>query len=169
MPLPSLQVALAVQQMWALVGGLGGAVLAQAGDAADPAAASTWRQGCAAVRQLPPVRQRQRLCSRVFWEQEVAGALLPALKRLALAVELKRCGGQQLKDAEALLRAARAHAARPCAHPGCTNMRGASEGRLQGRRCGGCSAVRYCSPECARADWPQHGRVCGLLRQEAAG
>lgn len=77
---PPLQ---AAQQLWALVEGLGGAVLAQAGGAADPAAARIWRQGCAAMRQLPPGPQRQRLSTHGFWEQEVAGALLPALKRLA--------------------------------------------------------------------------------------
>lgn len=133
-----------MQQLWALVEGLGGAVLAQAGGAADPAAARLWRQGCAAMRQLPPGRQRQRLSTHGFWEQEVAGALLPALKRLAAAVP--GGGEQQPEGAESLLRAVRAHGARPCAHPGCTNMRGASEGRLRGRRCGGCGAVRYCSP-----------------------
>lgn len=108
----ALQAALVVQHLWALVEGLGSAVASQAGDAADPAAAGAWRQARTAVRQLPPARQRQRVCSRSFWEREVAGGMLPALKRLAEATEVAAAGGEQeAGDSEVLLQAARARAA----------------------------------------------------------
>lgn len=153
-----------MRQLWVLVEGLGGAVLAEAGDAADPAVAGAWRQGNDAVRQLPPARQRHRVCSSSFWEREVAGALLPALERLTAGIQAPATCEQREEKAGALLRAAQARAAGACAHPGCTTLRGASEGRLRGRRCGGCGAVRYCSQQCARADWPQHCQLCGVLR-----
>ncbi len=51
-----------------------------------------------------------------------------------------------------------------CANTRCTNVSGCSEGRLRGRRCSGCAAVRYCSQECQREDWHAgHGRVCSAL------
>ena len=61
------------------------------------------------------------------------------------------------------LRTARALAARACANPRCTNVRGASEARLRGRRCGGCGVARYCCRECAVAAWPEHSAVCAQL------
>ncbi len=54
-------------------------------------------------------------------------------------------------------------ASRPCANLLCTNVRGCSEARLRGRRCGGCGIVRYCSRECQLQHWAQHGHVCAAL------
>lgn len=146
---PPLQVALVIQKLWVLVERLGSALLAQAVTPTDAALAADCWQQFEAVRQLRPALQRQRLRSRNWWEREVAGTLLPSLKRLAEAVEAGEGGEGQPEDAAALLQAAHAHATRACAHPGCTNLRGASEGRLRGQRCGGCGVVRYCSHECA--------------------
>ena len=52
-------------------------------------------------------------------------------------------------------------APRICAAPGC----GVTSGL---RRCGGCRAVRYCSPACSRAHWRAHKAECRRLQAEAA-
>lgn len=52
-------------------------------------------------------------------------------------------------------------APRVCAAPGC----GATT-RL--KRCGGCSAVHYCSVECSRAHWPAHKAECRQMQAAAA-
>ena len=51
--------------------------------------------------------------------------------------------------------------ARVCAAPGCGATRGL-------KRCGGCSAVRYCSAECSRAHWQEHKAECCRLQAERA-
>ena len=33
------------------------------------------------------------------------------------------------------------------------------------RRCGGCSNIYYCSPECSRADWPRHKAQCKAVQK----
>lgn len=54
----------------------------------------------------------------------------------------------------------RAIAARPCAHLGCTRLRGASEFELGTQRCTRCHVATYCGRECQRADWPGHRKLC---------
>jgi hypothetical protein len=57
-----------------------------------------------------------------------------------------------------------------CSYVGCVSLLGPSECDLRCRRCSGCGVVRYCSPECQRADWVQHhGRVCAQLASNMAG
>ena len=50
---------------------------------------------------------------------------------------------------------------RVCAAPGCGATRGL-------RRCGGCTAVRYCSAACSRAHWRAHKAECRRLQAERA-
>jgi hypothetical protein len=57
-----------------------------------------------------------------------------------------------------------------CANLACNNMVGACELSLvtnvTGVVCGGCGVARYCSQECAKADWAcQHHTVCRAMRQ----
>jgi hypothetical protein len=35
------------------------------------------------------------------------------------------------------------------------------------KRCGGCSNIYYCSPECSRADWPRHKAQCKAVQKAA--
>lgn len=54
--------------------------------------------------------------------------------------------------------------ARSCAACGAASARGGS--RLP--KCGGCGLVRYCSPACAKADWPAHKAACRAAQAAAA-
>jgi hypothetical protein len=62
------------------------------------------------------------------------------------------------------VRRARALAERRCANLRCTNLAGASEAEVKGRKCAGCITVRYCCEACNRQDWRQHRAACRLLR-----
>ncbi|GAB4815516.1 hypothetical protein N2152v2_002562 [Parachlorella kessleri] len=129
----------------------------------------------ASYRALVGQATKAQLRSRRFWELSVEQGLLPVLLSTAAALEAAReaqCSSQgsleqrlgQEKEQE--LVNARMVALRPCANLLCTNMRGCSEGRLRGRRCGGCGVVRYCSRECQRQHWVQHGQVCEALSEQ---
>lgn len=48
-----------------------------------------------------------------------------------------------------------------CANLACSNLRGAE---IRGRRCSGCSVVRFCDEACSRADWRRHRVACRQLR-----
>jgi hypothetical protein len=118
-----------------------------------------WVRQFKAFGQLPA----KRLRNRKVWEHTVRHQLLPPV--LALAAEAAAAlEGDSLQarrqEAAAAERVAAAVALRQCAFLGCINLRGCSEGRLRGQRCGGCGAVRYCSRECQLADWGQHFKVC---------
>lgn len=69
-------------------------------------------------------------------------------------------------DPELAIRRALALALRSCANPRCSNLSGASEGAVRGRKCGGCGSVRYCGDACCRADWQAHRVACKLLRRQ---
>lgn len=131
---------------------------------------SLWSQQLVALGNLP----KRQLRGRALWEGLVQQELLPYAEAQAAEV-----AGEQEVEAAVLLRAVEeeggrdsqrwvatrtelALQCRACAHLGCTSLRGASEARQRGRRCGGCRAVRYCSPECAAADWSKHAQVCCL-------
>lgn len=66
---------------------------------------------------------------------------------------------------EAAVRRARALALRTsCANLGCPRLEGVTEAGLKGKRCGGCSVLRFCCRECSVAEWKAgHRRVCRLL------
>ncbi|GAB4815519.1 hypothetical protein N2152v2_002565 [Parachlorella kessleri] len=116
---------------------------------------------------------KAELGTRRFWEHSVEKGLLPALLTTAAATEAARQAHngsqeslqqqQQQQEREQEVVDARVLALRPCAKLLCTNVRGCSEGRLRGRRCGGCGVVRYCSEECQLQHWAQHGPVCAAL------
>ena len=64
---------------------------------------------------------------------------------------------------------------RRCAHLGCTNVplllgagAGGSQQPARSRKCTGCSAVRFCSEACSRADWRVHKQACRQIAAEAA-
>eukprot|EP00887_Chlorella_sp_A99_P003202 scaffold9.g3202.t1 len=69
---------------------------------------------------------------------------------------------------EAAVRRARALACRAsCANLGCSRLEGVSESGLKGKRCSGCSMLRFCCSECAAAEWKAgHRRACRLLAAE---
>ncbi|GAB4815514.1 hypothetical protein N2152v2_002560 [Parachlorella kessleri] len=108
---------------------------------------------------------REQLRSRHIWGRTAEpGALLPMLYGWARL--LASCGQDAVQvsdEDEPQLEEELVHASRPCANLLCTNVRGCSEGRLRGRRCGGCGVVRYCSKECQLQHWAQHGHVCAAL------
>lgn len=54
---------------------------------------------------------------------------------------------------------------RSCASPVCASLAGACEAADVGRRCSGCSAVRFCSDACSRADWSQHKPFCKAVQR----
>ena len=116
-----------------------------------------WRRALQQFRGLG----RRQLRGRAVWE----GAARQLLLQLrALAQQAARRYAEERQPIEGIeLRVARAQALRACANPGCTNVAGASEGRLRGRRCGGGCGSRYCSEACRDAAWPAHSRVCGAL------
>lgn len=101
-----------------------------------------------------------------FWDGTIRMVVEPALRAAAEAILQAQSQAQAdlAEQSELQLTASSAQLAPPpCANPACTNLRGASELRLRGRRCGcGCS-TRYCCQACAAADWPQHCRLCARL------
>jgi len=107
----------------------------------------------------------KQLRAKGYWKKEVAGLLVVvrAIVTVLEAQDVEEERQQELREAELL-------ALRPCANPLCTYLSGCSEGRLRGRRCGGCRVVHYCSLLCQSADYPKHSRVCGqLVQQHVAG
>jgi hypothetical protein len=42
---------------------------------------------------------------------------------------------------------------------------GAGAAACKLKKCAGCQAVLYCSPDCQQADWREHRRTCRLQRQ----
>ena len=122
--------------------------------------------GSAAAPRLPGnVPASRRLAQRLA---DAAVQLAAA----AMARQQEAAGGGQAAslaaaaDPEVAVRRARALALHSCATPRCSNLAGASEGALRGRKCGGCRVVRYCGDACCRADWPAHRRACKLLQRE---
>jgi hypothetical protein len=99
---------------------------------------------------------------------KMAGQLAGAAEAAAQAVAPAGAGAQHAASdsAELAVRRARALALRSCANPRCSNLGGASEAALRGRKCGGCHVVRYCGEACCRADWQAHRRACKLLQKE---
>lgn len=70
---------------------------------------------------------------------------------------------QQLPPGAELLQAY-ALSKRSCAHLGCPNLAGVSEGSLpRSRKCAGCRTVHFCSEACAAAAWPTHRSACKQL------
>ena len=138
--------------------------LRQAAPPESPAL-QAWRRCWQQFQQLP----RSKLRDRKVWEHTVQRDLLPQVLAWAAQAEAKYGAEGVAPVPELQLRIGRALAVRPCAHLGCTNVRGASEGRLRGRRCAGCRVTRFCCEACRDAAWPQHAAVCWLLAAEAAG
>ena len=114
--------------------------------------------------QLRGLAKRQ-LRSRAAWEQaqrELQRCAVPAGAAHWAALAAEEAG--EGRQGELALRAARARALRPCANLRCTNVQGASEARLRGRRCGGCGVARFCSEACMLEAWAEHRADCTLLR-----
>ena len=162
-PAAALQVLLALEPARALLLKCA-AVLLDAGvaGAAELGGAPGFAAWARAVQQFRGLNKKQ-LRSRAAW-QSAERQVLPSL--CAFAQQAERCAGEQRQrqqKEEAELRAARALVLHACASPGCTNVLGASEARLHGRRCGGGCGARFCSEACRDAAWPLHARVCGEL------
>jgi hypothetical protein len=113
------------------------------------------------------LRVRQQVCAA--WEA-VWGVLQP---QAAQAQASGRFGDLLAAPPaeQLLLRAAEAQATRACANLACTNASGASEAsQKRGRRCAGCTLLRYCFAACQQADWQGHRATSRLLvRRKAAG
>jgi hypothetical protein len=137
---------------------LGDEILKELGPAAEEQRKS-WGVRCSRFSGLPRKERERRLRSAQFWEQEVTQCLLPLVSGWAAQAAVP------VDELEARLRLARAASVLPCANPGCTNLSGCSEGRLRGRWCSGCRAVRFCCSDCQGAAWGSHALVCGLLSE----
>lgn len=85
---------------------------------------------------------------------------MPQVVALAEEVAGTQRSAAQQTEPDVQARLAAALAMRRCAHLGCTNLWGCSEGRLPTRLCSGCRLVRYCSLDCAAAARGQHAAVC---------
>ena len=106
---------------------------------------------------------KRALRTRGYWEG-VRREVLPEAAAWAAAGSERRAARRNPLATNARYRQIWLESAqRPCANLGCTNVSGASEGRLVActRRCGGCGLVRYCSAACRDAAWPEHSLVCG--------
>ena len=156
-PICTPQVLLALEPARELLLSCSAAVAEEArADGADPSV-QAWRRALQQFRGLG----RRQLRSRAAWEG-AARQLLPQLQ--ALAQQAARRYAPERQHTEGVeLRLARALALHACANPRCTNVAGASEGRLRSRRCGGGCGSRYCSEACRDAAWPAHARVCRVL------
>ena len=107
----------------------------------------------------------KQLRSRAAWEQaqrELQRCAKPAGAAHWAALAAEKAGEGQWAELE--LRAARVWALCPCSNLRGTNVRGASEARLRGRRCSGCWVARFCSEGCVREAWDVHSRVCARLQ-----
>ncbi|GLC34360.1 hypothetical protein PLESTB_000737700 [Pleodorina starrii] len=51
-----------------------------------------------------------------------------------------------------------------CGNPRCDNFEGPCEESLSLKKCGRCKAVRYCGAACQQQHWPEHKKICQLLR-----
>lgn len=102
----------------------------------------------------------EKLRERQVWAQTVRRQLLPPVLALAerAGEEQEAAGAQAAAATSAAL--CDALELRACANPGCTNVQGCSEGRLRGRRCGGCGSLRFCSEACLQQHWPEHAAAC---------
>lgn len=70
---------------------------------------------------------------------------------------------QQLPPGAELLQA-HALSKRSCAHLGCPNLAGVSEGSLpRSLKCAGCRTIHFCSEACVAAAWPAHRSACKQL------
>ena len=88
-------------------------------------------------------------------------ALLQLLAEGRQAAQATPAAGSAAANAAAPAASAtpRPPAPRVCANPGC----GATDGL---RRCGGCSAVRYCGEACSHAHWRAHKAECRRVAAE---
>lgn len=103
------------------------------------------------------------MANPAMWE-DITSVATPALRGAAAAMLQAQSQEEPAAQAQLDLAAARAPLVPlPCANPTCTNLKGASELRLRGRRCGGGCGTCYCCQACAAADWPQHRRTCVQL------
>ena len=92
---------------------------------------------------------------------EVIGPLVKSLQAKDTAEE-----GDAARQAQLAVEVAEALSTRPCAHPCCTTLLGASEADApRGKLCSGCRAVRYCGPACQKADWRAHKAACRELQR----
>ena len=163
---PTLQVLKLLEQVRDIVLAVATMILSdyqqfQAADFTLKLAGHTW-DGAALGRHLSKVQDSRQVGSGEFWEKDVRQILLPVIEEVSAQL-VGEVEVQERLIQEACL------ATLPCGNPLCTNMSGCSEGRLRGRRCGGCRAVRYCSRECQGEAWSAHSLVCKQLEQLGQG
>lgn len=124
-----------------------------------PLHASGWQL----LGQLCGLEGAQSVADPAMWE-DIRTAAAPALRGAAAAILQAQSQEEPAAQAQLDLAAARAPLVPLlCANPTCTNLKGASELRLRGRRCSGGCGTRYCCQACAAANWPQHRRACAQL------
>ena len=114
------------------------------------------------------LRARQRLCG---WGVAAGGAPQPQAGEGQAGERAEDWLAAPPPAEQLLLRAAEAQATRACANLACTCASGGSDAsQRRGRRCAGCTLLRYCSAACQQADWPRHKATCRLLvRRGMAG
>jgi hypothetical protein len=117
----------------------------------------------AAVRRLPPEARAGGPRAAKF--NVIAAALAAALaaKEPELLAELEAAAAEHGRAAGARALAARCG----CNNPACARTAGLTRAQAKAlfpaQRCSRCRVVRYCQPECQRADWPAHAAVCRSL------
>jgi hypothetical protein len=113
----------------------------------------------AAARRLAPEARAGGPRAAKF---NVIAAALAAKEPEALA-ELEAAAAEHGRAAGARALAARCG----CNNPACARTAGLTRAQAKAlfpaQRCNRCKTVRYCSPECQRADWPTHAAVCRSL------